>query len=321
MVRSFVALSMVTVIAAIVSLTAWAGPANGAPLNDLSWSAGTTIPNAHQETASAKVNNKIYVISGAALSCSDSGPSPITTAVDIYDTVSNTFTVGPSVNLGRTEYPLAATIGNSVFLIGGTNPCLGATVAPVEKLDLATNTWTILPATANLPAPLDGAEHCGAVHANQIYYIQAAGIGVFDTTTNTWTVLPADPLLSPSSFCQATTVGDTIVITGPGDGGPGPNSQRILVFDIDTGTISLLSSTTVPLAEHTSARLRGRVVVAGGDFAPTTVQAIFHDSVSTLSPLPDPRDDAVGGVVGDRYFILGGNNGVTNLPPVLIGTP
>ncbi len=315
------ALSLLTALAlALSGSVARAGTSTA--LSDLTWSLGATIPNPHQEGASAEVNNKIYVISGADQSCSDIGGATPTALVDIYDTVQNTFSPGPSVNIARTEYPLATTIGHSVFLIGGTNPC-GADVLPVEQLDLRTGTWTVLPAASNLPAPLTGGEHCGAAHGNQIYYFQENGIGVFDTTTDSWTVLPPSPLLSPSLFCQATTVGDRIVITGPGDGSADAFSQRILLFGIDTQAVSLLSATTVPLAEHTSARLRGRVVVAGGDFALTTAQAFFlpHDSVSTLAPLPVPSDDAVGGVIGDRYFILGGNSSGNNLPAVLIGTP
>ncbi len=322
MLHRCISLSLVALLAIWFNSMAPVASAAGAPFNDLSWSFGPPIPNAHQEAASAEVDNMIYVISGADQSCSDTGSGVLTSTVDIYDTVKNIFTSGPAVNFPRTEYPLAATIGSSVFLIGGTAPC-GVTVTPVEKLDLATNTWTVLPATSNLPASLDGAEHCGAAHANKIYYFQAAGIGVFDTTTNSWTVLPPSPLLAPSSFCRATTVGDQIVITGPGNGSADSNSQRILVFDTDTGEVSLLASTTVPLAEHTAGRLRGRVVVAGGDFALTTVQAIFlpQDDVSTVTPLPATSDDAVGGVIGDRFFILGGNSAGSNHPPVLIGTP
>jgi Kelch motif len=267
--------------------------------------------------------NKFYVISGGDVSCSDVGGATATTAVDVYDPVTNSFSSGPSVNIGRDEYPLAARVGNYVFLVGGTAPC-GATVRSTERLNLSTGKWTVLPSTSDLPPALDGAEHCGAAIGNKIYYFQAAGIGVFDSTTRTWSVLPPDPLLSPSSFCRATRVGDEAVITGPGDGSADAFSQRILVFDSVTDTITQLSSTTVPLAEHTSGFLRGQVVVAGGDFSgETSVQGINVplNTVTTFDPLPALSDDAVGDVIGDTYYILGGNNGVTNTPPVLIGTP
>ena len=163
----------------------------------------------------------------------------MTTAVDIYDTVTNTFAPGPSVNIGRTEEPLAATSGQrSIYLIGGYSSCNGATVVQVEKLDLNTNTWSVLGSGSNLPAPLDGYYHCGAAQGSKIYYFEQQGIGVFDTTTNTWNVLTASPLLNPSWFCRATALGSQIVITGPGNGLSDSNSQRILVFDTNTGNVT-----------------------------------------------------------------------------------
>jgi hypothetical protein len=78
------------------------------------------------------------------------------------------------------------------------------------------------------------------------------------------------------------------------------------------------------LAEHTSGFLRGQVVVAGGDCSgETSVQGINVplNAVTTFNSLPSASDDAVGGVIGNTYYILGGNNGATNTPQVLIGTP
>ena len=80
----------------------------------------------------------------------------MTRAVDIYDTITDTFAPGPTVNVGRTEAPLAATVGNSIYLIGGDSNCHGPAVVQVEKLDLNTNTWSVLGPDSNLPAPLDG---------------------------------------------------------------------------------------------------------------------------------------------------------------------
>lgn len=322
------ALSTATLMVGAFNRLAQAAPPTDPPFN-LGWSFGANIPNAHQEGAGAVANNKFYVISGADLSCSDTDQGTPTTAVDIYDTVTNTFMAGPSVNFARDMYPIAADVGNSVYLIGGTASCYGPTVIQVEKLDLNTNTWTVLAAGSNLPAPLDGTWHCGAVHGDQIYYFQAGGIGVFDTTTDTWTVLPASPLLTPSDFCQATTLGNQIVVTGPGDLG---YNQRILVFDVATGNMSLLTATTVPLSEHTAGLLFGSVVVAGGDYAgETSVQAISDircaacvsagSTVSTLTALPDDSDDAVGGVIANKYYILGGHSSSSSTPPILVGTP
>ena len=155
---------------------------------------------------------------------------------------------------------------------------------------------------------------------------------MFDTTTNTWNVLTASPLLTPSWFCRATTLGTQIVITGPGAENTYQLSQRILVFDTNTGNMTKLPAITVPLAEHVAALVSGSVVVAGGDYDKTIVQAISNpicrvcvgannSLVKTLTPLPVDSDDAVGGAVGNVMYILGGNTDGDNHPAVLIGTP
>jgi hypothetical protein len=172
--------------------------------------------------------------------------------------------------------------------------------------------------------------HCGAVHGNQIYYFQDTAIGVFDTATNTWTVLPGSPLIAPA-LCQATTLGDLIVITGPGDCCSGQN-QRILLFDVISGNVSLSSAMTLPFSEHVAGLVLGRVIVAGGDYAadasqyisllPTTcIASVDPVRVVTMYPMPDRSEDGVAGVVGNKFYVLGGNNHRSTTPPVIIGTP
>jgi Kelch motif len=329
----FLTLAMATLMVGAFIRPAQATPPAD-PSFDLTWTLGATIPNVHQEGAVAVVGSKIYVISGEAGDCSDdNGPDTVTRTVDIYDTASDTFAPGPPVNIGRTEAPLAVTVGNSIYLMGGYVSCNGLAAVQVEKLDLNTNTWSVLGPGSNLPAPLDGYYHCGAAVGSKIYYFEQQGIGVFDTTTNTWNVLTASPLLTPSYFCRATAVAGQIVITGPGLNGSNESyAQRILVFDTNTGNMTKLPAITVPLAEHAAALLLGSVVVAGGDYNLYSVQAISNpicrvcigansSLVRTLTPLPVASDDAVGAAVGNVFYILGGNSNGNNLPPVLIGKP
>src|SRR5229473_6474586 len=158
----------------------------GSPLIiDISWSLGATIPNSHIEGAGAVAFGKLYVISGASGDCTDGIAGATTNAVDIYNPLTNTFSSGPSVNLARDQNPIAATVGPNIYLIGGTTGCGGASVASVERLNLRTGKWTVLPSTSSLPAPLQGVEACGAVAGTKIYEFEQAGIGVFDATTLT----------------------------------------------------------------------------------------------------------------------------------------
>ena len=80
----------------------------------------------------------------------------------------------------------------------------------------------------------------------------------------------------------------------------------------------MLPATTVSLAEHAAALLFGTIAVAGGDFSnENSVQAISDNhgaacigatsTVSTFTSLPVTSDDAVGGAIGNTFYILGGN--------------
>jgi hypothetical protein len=81
------------------------------------------------------------------------------------------------------------------------------------------------------------------------------------------------------------------------------------------------------MAEHSSVTIDGNVVVAGGDFNGQTVQFLPPglSEVRTTADLPQPRDDAEGGVVykGSWYITGGGEDGDTPAGgvDVLIGTP
>ena len=303
-----------------------ASPASAGTLNDVSWATGAAIPNPHVEGAIATIGGRIWSISGGTVDCTDGSTAPPSPLVDIYNPTTGTWSAGPALHHARDEYPVAGVVQGAVYVIGGTASCLGPSVSTVEEFSPAGG-WIDLPSTADLPAAIYGAEHCGVVVSHNIYYFANTGTGVFDTTTHTWSVLAPDPLLTPSNFCQATRVGPNtigkarVIITGPGDGGPDPTSQRVLVFRPKTGTIKQLAMATVPLAEHTSARLKGWVVVVGGDFNPTSVQAIRGGVLKTFTNLPEPRDDAMGVVVKNRYYILGGTKGGVLTPDVLIGTP
>ncbi len=301
-------------------------------VTSITWTTGAPIPHGHVEGAVAAFGTKILVISGGAADCTDGHPSDAVALVDVYNTSTGTWSSGTNVNVPRTNIPFAAVVGTKAYLIGGAGPvCGGGTVRTVEVYDSVAKTWTALPSSSDLPAALDGSYHCGVAVGTKIYDFQQNGIGVFDTTTLTWSVLSADPLLAPSLFCQAVRKGPNdptslkakVIITGPGDGSADAFSQRVLVFKPATGTITKLSGTTAPMAEHTSVFVKARAVVIGGDFAPATVQLINLRSgtVTNAAELPQSSDDAVAALVGGKIYVLGGTDGASNTPPVLIGTP
>lgn len=306
---------------------------------DITWTVGAAIPHPHIEGAVAQVNGKIYAIAGATTDCSDNADiCTATTGVDVYHPSSNTWTsAAPIPNPHRTT-PTAVTIGGKIYVVGGQH-VLGAQSNAVDVYAPKTNSWTTLPAASDLPASIDAAQTCGASVGSNIYIFGSEGIGVLDTSESnpSWTVLAASPLLKPSALCRATRVGPNdptsksahVVITGPGDGTLNSFSQRVLVFSPASHSVRQAAAATAPMAEHSTVTLRRNVVIAGGDFSPSTVQLLPPGLGSAMhaTDLPSPRDDAEGGVVvRGKFYIVGGvSEGGTpaeqTTPEVLIGTP
>jgi hypothetical protein len=290
--------------------------------SNLAWTTGAAVSRPHLEGAAATTGGKIYVMDGGTTDLSEGGVNTATNTLDIYTPATDAWSAGPAPIVARNAMPLAATVNGKIYLIGGTNT--GGTARAIEMFNPATNSWMVLPGTANLPDALDGANHCGAVLGSKMYYFESSGVGVFDTTTDTWTVLAASPLLTPSLYCQAVATGSgTIAITGPGDGTSGSNSQRILYYTAATNSVITLQARTNPLGEHSFAILNSQGVATGGDFGGTAAQIIPVGARFAINatPLPTAREDAVSAMVSGRLYILGGRSGTNTIPPVLIGAP
>lgn len=303
-------------------------------INRVRYELGPRIPHPHVEGASMVYNNRLFVITGSSGDCTDGKPGEVNRLVDIYNPLSNSFTSGAPVRIGRDRDPVAAIAstpaGPRGFLIGGSSCANGGTVRLVEEYNPVSGLWSPLPAFSNLPASLDGAHHCGAAIGSKIYYFQAGKIGVFNAVSRTWNTLPAPAALSPSLFCKATVIAsDLIMITGPGNGSADANSQRILLFTPSTGTITVAPTTTTSMAEHGMVYLPmyGQVLIAGGDFSgENSVQSIGAANIVTnVNPLPMTWDDGQSGLLynfsGSHMYLAGGLAGGSNTPPVIIATP
>jgi hypothetical protein len=224
------------------------------------------------------------------------------------------------------------TVGSSIYLIGGIGRD-GQVARPTERYDLATNTWTILPSSADLPTYLQpyaipgfnwfpvaatavGTEIFAIAHGN-------GAVAVFDTTTLTWraTTSSGFPLASrPATYrCPydpAVTVQNgpqtLIVMMGCGnlaDGGPSA------IMEYDPGANVWTNRGPLPSgamqAEHVAVAVGTRVVTFGGDwplFGDAIVQFDAAAGTALLSPtrLMAGRSDLAGGMIGGRMYLIGG---------------
>jgi N-acetylneuraminic acid mutarotase/uncharacterized protein YodC (DUF2158 family) len=148
--------------------------------------------------ATAVYNNKIY-IAGGITNGHNNGAVNWT---DVYDPVTNVWTTLANAPHAR-DHVQGAIINGKLYLAGGrrTNASAGViftdTEATVDVYDIATNVWTTLPSTANLPVLRAGAatlhfngklvviggESAQSTAHNQVHEL--------DPSLNTWKSLPS----------------------------------------------------------------------------------------------------------------------------------
>jgi hypothetical protein len=307
------------------------------PFKNVAWNTAARSPE-HVEGAITVLNGKIYMISGSSTDCLPGHKGVPTRAVDIYDPATNRFSAGPPVITGRTQDPVAATVNGKIYLIGGTTGCGEKTVDSVEVLDPATNKWSNN-TVASTPSDLNGPNFCGTVDpspgpdfAPYITYVTSNHVGRLTVDTGkgpgTWSFF--GPVVSPASFCQAVMFvrptnhnADRVLVTGPGDGTTGPDSQRLVNFGVPV-LPSAATSTTLPMVQHTAVAIGGQAILAGGVAnGGTAVDLVSAGDFVAKAPtaLPSPRRAAVSAVVGGRVYILGGISRASSKPAVLVGTP
>ena len=77
------------------------------------WTPIANIPRATGETRAVVMNGQMWVLGGGR-----TAPNP-SNQVDIYNPVSNTWSVGPPFNTGRRNFPADGDGTSRIFLVGG----------------------------------------------------------------------------------------------------------------------------------------------------------------------------------------------------------
>ncbi|EGD78990.1 hypothetical protein PTSG_01961 [Salpingoeca rosetta] len=102
------------------------------------WVARAPMPQPRYELHAAVVRTEVVIVGGLASSSTASALS----RTDIYSTETDTWRSGRDMRLQRFSVACCDTIGNMVYVAGGSNP---VALETVERYDLDTDTWTILP--------------------------------------------------------------------------------------------------------------------------------------------------------------------------------
>jgi len=169
----------------------------------------------HYGAAASVINGKIYIFGGTEdnIDYADS--------VWVFDPANNTWST-PNLLEGSNSYttrsePASAVIGDSVFLIGGSQG-FGDWINTVEVYHTKTNEWTTLNAEDSLNAVWTPS---ASVVNGKIYVIGApvdsschCEVQVYDPQTNKWSIEPANPMNVLRTYFATVVVNNKIYAIG-----------------------------------------------------------------------------------------------------------
>jgi hypothetical protein len=264
------------------------------------------------------------------------GADQPTSATDIYDPATDTFTAGPPLATPRAEAAAVVVGDGRVLVAGGLNR--GAPLADGEVYDPAAGTWTPVADTLSEPrvaaqaAPLPGGRALIAGGAS-VSLTPLASTAVYDPATNRFT--PAAPLHVAHDLAVAAPLpGGRVLVAGGGSGAVGDNGTPVIsgaeIYDPASDTWSAAAQLSMPRVAAGAAVLKdGSVLVAGGatdtggggitksaetyvpvnvPAAPLEVEATAGDGSATVTWAPPASD---GGARIQRYAVVASPGGVS----------
>jgi uncharacterized protein (TIGR03437 family) len=289
-----------------------------------------TAPAAHPGTgmsgaASAATGGRLYAIGGF------DGRQVLARAT-AYDPARNEWTAMPDAPRAAFQ-ACAAAAGGRVYLIGGRDRPDGAPVATVNVLDPAARTWTngpALPAAVSAPAcaELDGRVYVFGGLTRLAGGATAVSDGAWVLDSGSWRQLAR--MSSPKAGAAVGIArGELLVIGGTADGKEA--TRDVLIYSPAAAAWRPGPPVVRPVYGATAGSFENRVYVAGGRtsvdgtldtgtvlYQGQTMQVLSGDKwYSGLYP-PLAVADAMSGVIGDTWYLVGGDasSPARSAPPI-----
>ena len=173
------------------------------------WTTKAPIPTARSYSGAAAIGNKIYVAGGCGAN-QDCRVSTLST-LEIYDTVTDTWTTGAPMQTIRHGFAMGA-INGRLYVAGGRQFCPPCNDAhTTEEYDPATNTWTT---KATMPTVRNNMN--GVVLNGELYVVGgipglsgvSGAVEAYNPVTNTWTTKAS--MLTPRTASGLAVVGNKL---------------------------------------------------------------------------------------------------------------
>ena len=233
------------------------------PANNVWTAAGTLATARIGHTTTLLPNGKVLVVGGIGKTNVETGYSGLVTSIELYDPLTNTWTIGPGLVTSRSRHT-AMLLPNGKVLVAGGYP-FGSNVgfAGMELYDPATNAWTagggLLAARAQHTATLLPDGRVLLMGGNEA----APKAELFDPIANT-KVAAATPILD--SFLGSATLlssGNVLYIQQTQSNMVVPSAAALYNPTTDSWTSAGTLSTAH--SSHTATLLgNGKVLVVGG---------------------------------------------------------
>ncbi|KAF2670350.1 galactose oxidase [Microthyrium microscopicum] len=275
-----------------------------------------------QEQSVVAAGDKIYIVAGLRKGAGLRGEN-ITSAVEVYDTVKDTWSDVAPLPFAVHHSNVAAVDGK-LYYLGGLYSATGSIFPSVVRADSyrydpTTNKWEPL-------APMPNARGSAAmgVHGKTIYLVgglladmQAVDtVSSYDTVTNTWKSLDALKLPEARDHAGSVVVNNTFYLVGGRVGGPWQNRGTVLTLDLKNPS-TWMPKASMPVARGglAVAEAAGRIWAFGGEgnkasakgvFGDVNVYDIKKDTWETAAPMTAPRHGFGAASVGGRVYVPGG---------------
>ena len=308
-------------------------PSAFSQMAQLKWTKIANFPEPAEEILGAAANGKMYVFAGLIPLWHPKG------LVYEYDPATEKWTKKkpmalPSHHVAFTEYK------GKIYAFGGfvypqSGPAAWVPINNAFEYDPEADTWKAL-----APMPTKRGAELAAAVGDKIYVIggvttragatdPAIGpaspqtvlgtVEEYDPANNTWR--ERSPMPTPRDHAAIGVVDGKIYVIGGRVGAafiaPSTDVSVVEAYDPATDTWS------PPLARMPTERsalaagvYNGRIYVAGGEFQDPTMMATFRvvqaynpatNTWATLPPLPVSRHGLAGGMIGNRFYVVGGD--------------
>jgi hypothetical protein len=201
-------------------------------------------------------------------------PGAHSSRVDIYDTISRSWTTA-ELTMAERDGMAVATVGNKILFAGGGNNDWIDVTSRVDIYDATTNSWSTaeLSQARNYPAAVTlnnkvyiaGGGYWGPLSqgSSTNYHIGSTAIDIYDNATNTWTTSK----LSEGRFELSATAIDNKIYFAGGLHSIYSVSSKIDIYDAANGSWSY-SSMKDARAGHWGVAVGDKILWAGGANTP-----------------------------------------------------